>query len=94
MNCSFSIYRGVQTTPLIKPAFDHPSIRYLAEKEDQIYKNIEHVKHVFVSIDPAAGGQKSKYAVVSCIYKDHKMVVSNCSFSSSKDDYFIEIVIM
>jgi len=67
--------KGIQTNNLSRPAFSKISVERLREKEceffiDRFYKNI------FVSIDPAAGGDKSKYAIVSCIYNNHQMVVS------------------
>ncbi len=73
---SFTQLRGVQTNIYTRPAFDAASISVLAEP-DRFYFNNQHVKHVFVAVDPAAGGDHSKFAIVSAVYVDgHKLVVS------------------
>ncbi len=72
--------RGVQTNNWTRPAFDALSVKNI-KSEQKIYTSSQHVKHIFVSVDPAAGGNKSKYAILSCIYVDgHKMVVSTIIF--------------
>ena len=76
-----NLFRGVQTSTNIRPAFDQAAINILESNPSQIYSDTSDVKQVFVSVDPAAGGSKSKYAVISSIYVDHKMVVSTRSLS-------------
>lgn len=67
--------KGIQTNNLSKPAFSKESVERLRDKECE--KDIkEYYNNVFVSIDPAAGGEKSKYAIVSAVYSSHKMLVS------------------
>lgn len=68
---------GIQSNSLVKAAFDKAA---LVRLKDNIYRKTETVKHIFVSVDPAAGGARSKFAIVSCIYpraKSTKMVVRN-----------------
>ncbi len=69
-------FRGIQTNNGTRPVFDAISVKNI-KSEEKIYASTQHVKQIFVSVDPAAGGNKSKYAILSCIYVDgHKMVVS------------------
>ncbi len=64
--------KGVQTNLYTKPAFEKQSVLYIIQ---QIYKSNQEIRHVFVSVDPAAGGDHSKYAITSCIYVNDKLVV-------------------
>jgi hypothetical protein len=59
---------------LITPAFSKEDIQNMFSN-DRIYKAGKSQKTIFVTIDPAAGGQGSKFAIISCFYEDHKMVV-------------------
>ena len=71
-------YRGVQVNTNVTPAFDPKAVKSLSTR---IYDSRDELKHVFVSIDPAAGGTGSKYAIVSCVYVNRsKMVVSLLPF--------------
>mgnify|MGYP001580804788 FL=1 len=70
--------RGDHTEPNTSPAFDETCIKSLFTKERILNKDI-FSKHVYVSLDPACGGARSKCAIVSCIYtEDDNMVV--CTF--------------
>lgn len=61
---------------LITPAFEKEDIQKMFSKE-RIYKAGKTQRTVFITVDPAAGGQGSKFAVTSCFYEDHRMVVKN-----------------
>lgn len=72
---------GLQSNSLVKAVFDKAALQKLKEN---VYNKTETVKHIFVSVDPAAGGARSKFAIVSCIYtgdNGSKMVV--CVFPPS-----------
>ena len=60
----------------IRPAFNDKDVRILL-KPETMYNESRRMQQIFVSVDPAAGGSKSKYAIISCIYVNKsKMVVS------------------
>lgn len=79
--------KGFQQNGLIKRAFPAGPIRDMFDPENFLDTGREFVKHVFVTVDPAAGGPKSKYALVSAFYRSGTMVVSkperNCPSSIS-----------
>lgn len=60
---------------LVTPAFAKEDIQKMFSKE-RIYQSGKAQRTVFVTIDPAAGGQGSKFAIISCFYDNHKMVVN------------------
>ena len=70
--------RGVQNDSETVPAFDRDALEYL-RSDAAIYDQSDYVRHLFVMVDPAAGGAGSHYAVVSCFFLGgdaDKMVVS------------------
>ena len=63
------------------PAFEEDHInRFLSSARDN--KSHDEQKHVFFSVDPAAGGDRSKYAMTSCIFQYGEMIVSFFSLLS------------
>lgn len=68
--------RGIQSNPYISPFFNPTALDRLERDADRVYYSDNHVRYIFISVDPAAGGDHSKYAVVSCIYESHKVIVS------------------
>jgi hypothetical protein len=67
--------RGVEVDSNVTPAFDHNYVTKLRDADRLIDLPIT-IRHVFVTVDPAAGGDRSKFAVVSCVYFDQKIMVS------------------
>jgi hypothetical protein len=67
--------QGLQVNSDVKAAFDE---KYIKELEDE--KNVvtidHHVKHIFVTVDPNAGGKNSNCAVISSVYQSGTMIVS------------------
>ena len=58
--------RGVTSDGMKKPAFDPTAVRELRESPDYIWTpSGGDIKHIFVALDPSAGGAQSEYAVVS-----------------------------
>ncbi len=57
------------------PAFDEEHIKRLLSP-DRDHKTRDEQRHVFFSIDPACGGDRSKYAMTSCIFQLGEMIVS------------------
>jgi hypothetical protein len=49
-----------------EPAFSHDSVMFLGESKFE-YSGNEEQYYAYISVDPAAGGAKSKYAIVSMI---------------------------
>ena len=76
--------KGLLTNPNIRPAFDRHDIQFLRNKPTT--KSILPRGSIFVSIDPAAGGSLSDYAIVSTAFIKSKVVVS---FKKKKQNYFI-----
>lgn len=74
--------RGVQTDKWTRPAFDHAAVeRIFTDAPEVTYSKSNFIKHIFVAVDPSAGGAKSNYAIVSCCYTSTgKVVVSFFSF--------------
>lgn len=66
--------KGVQSNSQMKPAFHQALIQNLYS-ESSIYKEDSFCKHVFVTVDPACGGKRSRYAITSSLYINGKMVV-------------------
>ncbi len=67
--------RGIQSSST-KDAFDPERVKALLDP-NTFYKNAEDHGHVYITADPAAGGERSKYAILSAIYlQDGTMVVS------------------
>jgi hypothetical protein len=72
--------RGVQTDKWTRPAFDHAAVeRVFSETEEVTYSHSNFIKHIFVAVDPSAGGAKSNYAIISCFYTSTGKVVVRCS---------------
>ncbi len=58
--------RGVEADIFTTPAFDVGGIRDMCEK--RYVHDGSDIGHIFVGLDPAAGGAKSDYAIVSAFY--------------------------
>jgi hypothetical protein len=74
---------------MASPAFPAELLRPMMDKT-RVYRDIhDHISHVFVTVDPAAGGSKSRWVLISCIYpKRGEMVVSRVSFFQFHSDIF------
>lgn len=70
--------KGMNVNGLIQPVYPTTAIDNFMTN---IYKEEKTHSHVFISVDPAGGGDASKYAIVSCVYDGYKMVV--CFFCST-----------
>jgi hypothetical protein len=60
--------RGLQPTSTNLPIFDKQSVERLLMKDNDFVDTEETFRHLFISVDPAAGGENSRFAVVSCVY--------------------------
>lgn len=70
------VLRGIQSSST-KDAFDPATVKALLDPKT-FYKNVEDHSHVYITVDPAAGGDRSKYAILSAVYlRDGTMVVSD-----------------
>ena len=69
--------RGFSVNQLVKSAFNSKLLQEAFAVEND-YKGDSHISHIFVAVDPAAGGQRSKYAITSHVYpRGEGMVVSH-----------------
>lgn len=60
----------------MSPAFNPKDVEYLKRPECVLRMKEISASKVFVSIDPACGGDKSRMAIISAIYVDNEMIVS------------------
>lgn len=67
--------KGFQVNLLNTPAFNHIVIDEIFDEKND-YRGVSHAKHVFMAIDPCAGGARSRFAAISTIYVNGEMVVS------------------
>ena len=79
--------RGVLADGMRKPAYDEKSIRKLCSDPSMVYEpDGRMIKHIFVALDPAAGGEKSEYAVVSAFYDEaDRMIICGAEAGKYKD---------
>jgi hypothetical protein len=77
--------RGVESDEFTKPAFDVAAMRNFAA---QYYTHDGgEIRHIFIGVDPAAGGAKSEYAVVSAFYTStQQLVVCGAEAGSHRDN--------
>lgn len=69
--------KNVQSDPNVQPALPVAAIEELkAPNPDRIFGDNQFFDKVFISIDPAAGGSGSRYAICSAVYYREKMIVS------------------
>lgn len=68
--------KGIQSNSNETPAFNTQKLQLLLDPK-RLYKdnNDKTFKHLFVSVDPSAGGKRSDFAIVSCIYDNREVVV-------------------
>jgi hypothetical protein len=68
--------RGVVMDGLSQPAFDPTAVRNLmADPKFVWHHDGSTISHIFVALDPCAGGERSEYAVVSAFYSVHDELV-------------------
>jgi hypothetical protein len=60
----------VNVAGAITPAFDREALKWVEDPKNRYRIGRTPIRHVFVAIDPAAGGQQSKYAAFSAIYTE------------------------
>jgi len=65
--------KGLLSNPNIRPAFIKKDIEFWMKRLS--ISNIKPRASIFVSIDPAAGGSMSDYAIVSMAFVDQKAIV-------------------
>lgn len=65
--------KGIVSTPNIQPVFPKESIDKFV---NNIYNKPIPFTRIFVTADPAAGGNRSKFAIVSCAYHNGKVIVN------------------
>jgi hypothetical protein len=80
--------RGIHSDSSHRQDFYDEWIEKCLKDKNNIYRSRDYKPVVFTTIDPAAGGLRSRYAIVSCIYTndDTQVVMLNffiCSFSTS-----------
>lgn len=75
--------KGMEVESGINPAFDKAYLDKIFEKKNYV-KEINYQKNVYIGIDPAAGGDRSKYAMVSAVYREAEkdLVVKKIFFYS------------
>ena len=71
--------KGVAGESTNSPAFNLQDLA-LMKDPSRIQVINSNQKHIYVSIDPAAGGNRSKYAIVTAIYDGQKMIVRSNLF--------------
>lgn len=64
--------KGFQSNPNVRPAFTVNDVKRWMAREDIL--EIANRRCFFVSIDPAAGGNMSDYAIVSCVHSNKGMI--------------------
>lgn len=62
----------------ISSAFNPKDVAYLKRPECVLRMTEISAQRVFVAIDPACGGDKSRMAIISAIYSNNEMIVSAC----------------
>lgn len=69
--------RGISDDPYMKAAFDPPAVAWLRTDEATVTLDREQLtpNHIFVCIDPAAGGKGSDYAIVTTIFDRGRMII-------------------
>lgn len=67
--------KGLNVDTNVTPAFHPQSVEFLRTPE-ATYIQDDHFQHVFIAIDPAAGGAKSGFAIVSAVFLKKTMIVS------------------
>lgn len=64
----------------ITPVYREEWISKYLSKAEFIYRDVDYMPFVFISLDPAAGGLKSRNAIVSCIYTSEGHQIVSLSF--------------
>ncbi len=82
---SVSKMRGVSTDAYIKPAFDQAGVADLCK--NWFNHDGSAIRHLFVAVDPAAGGALSDYAIVSAFFtKEDQLVICGAETHKGKDN--------
>jgi len=63
--------KGLEVESNVLPAFDKKALEIFFDPTTYI-KEIYYTKNVFVGVDPAAGGDRSKYAMVTALYRENE----------------------
>lgn len=69
-------FKGVDGSPLQKKVFASELIDTIRGREAEVPLTNETFPYIFVSIDPAAGGENSDYAIVSMVFNQTQGIVS------------------
>lgn len=78
--------RGMQIDKSVAPAFNPKAVQRLTLQSATLISSDIDCDTIFMAVDPACGGDHSKFAIVSAVFLRHVMVVSHispfyCSFS-------------
>lgn len=57
-------------------AFSRPAVEWLRTEEAIIRQSEFFADHIFTTVDPAAGGQHSLFAIVSVVWRENMLIVS------------------
>jgi hypothetical protein len=85
--------RGIESNAHTRPAFDQAGVRDLCTT---YYKHDgSDIRHIFVGIDPAAGGELSDYAIVSAFFtKSDQLVICGAETAKFRDNlHAVELMV-
>ena len=71
--------RGFAIDETVSPAFDAMSVKFLETPAAVMNSPELYSPEIFVAVDPACNGKYSKFAIMSGIFIDNRMIVSCCS---------------
>ena len=80
--------RGMTIDQSVSLAFDPAAVKRLNEESYVMMQRNIFAREIFVAVDPACGGDMSKFAIVSAIYVENFMIVSAAGLS------FIVVVVV
>jgi len=68
--------KGFSMDQTVSPAFDRASVKFL-ETPSAVMNTAEiYSPEIFLAVDPACGGKYSKFAIMSAVFIDNRMIVS------------------
>jgi len=68
--------KGFSMDQTVSAAFDAAAVRFLQTPQAVMTTSELYSPEIFVAVDPACGGKYSKFAIMSAIFIDNRMVVS------------------
>lgn len=73
--------KNVPIDQLMSPAFSRPAVDWLRSEEAIVRQESIYSNTVFTAVDPACGGQTSKFAIVSAIFHRGRFIVSSAALA-------------